>query len=217
MDFILENKWTFLIIAEVVFWISILSFLILRYWFELKKSSLAFFILFIVNDLWIATMGFFDYLKTGKFSNYQIIIVVIIVYALTYGKNDFRKLDAFIQKKVAGWKGNPIPEVNIPKRLSGKEHAKNERKQFFFHFLTYVVVHAIFIIIFGLSNQLHDIQNIGSSLSQWFEEIHPQLPTNNMAVNNLSRIWTLILAIDGAISLSYTFFPRSEESKSTAS
>ncbi|MBM7553499.1 hypothetical protein [Thalassobacillus pellis] len=42
MDFILEHKWIFLIIAEVVFWISMLTFLILRYWFHLQKVSMVF-------------------------------------------------------------------------------------------------------------------------------------------------------------------------------
>ncbi|MGR6007913.1 hypothetical protein ACT7CZ_00690 [Bacillus cereus] len=137
MNFILENKWTFLIMAEAIFWISIICFLLLRYWFEFKKLSIAFFILFIVNDLWIATMGFFDYLNTGKFSNYQLIIVIIIVYALTYGKTDFRKLDAFIQKKVAKWKGNPIPELPNVKKTIRKRACKNGTKTLF-HPFTYL-------------------------------------------------------------------------------
>ncbi|ADY24355.1 hypothetical protein P4U05_12275 [Bacillus paranthracis] len=216
MNFILENKWTFLIMAEAIFWISIICFLLLRYWFEFKKLSIAFFILFIVNDLWIATMGFFDYLNTGKFSNYQLIIVIIIVYALTYGKTDFRKLDAFIQKKVAKWKGNPIPELPNVKKLSGKEHAKMERKHFSIHLLIYIVAHVVLVSIFGLSDQLTDIHSIWNTLVTWFEEKQPHFPSNNIAFNNLSRVWSLILAIDAVISLSYTFFPKKGTSKNTS-
>ncbi|MDC2865500.1 hypothetical protein [Bacillus sp. BP-3] len=216
MNFILENKWMFLIIAESVFWVSVISFLLLRYWFEFKKLSITFFILFIVNDLWIATMGFFDYLQTGKFSNYQVVIVVIIVYALTNGKSDFRRLDAFMQRKVAAWKGKPIPDIKSIKKLSGKEHARNERKHFFVHFLIYIIAHIILISLFGLSDQLSDLNNIGNTLTQWFEEKQPHFPSNNIAFNNLSRIWSLILAVDAVISLSYTFFPKEDTSKNTS-
>lgn len=213
MDFILENKWLFLIIAEVIFWVSVLTFLLLRYWFDLKKLSLAFFVLFIVNDLWIAIMGFFYYLKTDKISNYQIIIIVFLVYAFTYGKNDFRRLDTFMQRKVASWKGQPIPKVEGVKKLYGKEHARHERKLFLIHFLVYVLAHIIFLVMFGFSDQVNSFHEIGNMLSHWFEEKQVNFPSNNTTVNNISRIWSFILVIDAVISLSYTFFPRSEGSK----
>ncbi|WP_416829226.1 hypothetical protein [Ectobacillus polymachus] len=213
MDFILENKWLFLIAAEVVFWVSVSTFLLLRYWFGLKKLSITFFVLFIVNDMWIATMGFFDYLKTNIFSNYQIVIIVFLVYALTYGKNDFRKLDAFMQRQVAAWKGQPIPKVEGVKKLYGKEHARHERKQFFIHFLVYVIAHIIFLVMFGFSDQITSFRDIENVLSHWFEEKQTNFPSNNPTINNISRVWSLILAIDAVISLSYTFFPKSEGAK----
>ncbi|MFD3449975.1 hypothetical protein ACFDTO_35970 [Microbacteriaceae bacterium 4G12] len=215
MDFIIENKWLFLIIAEVVFWVSVLTFLLLRYWFGLKKLSIAFFVLFIVNDLWIATMGFFDYLKTGKFSNYQIVIVIFIMYALTYGKSDFRRLDAFIQRKVAAWKGQPVPEIESIKKLYGKEYARHERKQFFKHLLMYVMAHIIFVVMFGLSDQINSFSDLENGLSHWFEKKQAIFPSNNTTVNDISRVWTLVLVIDAVISLSYTFFPKREPAKGT--
>ncbi|WP_026678238.1 hypothetical protein [Fictibacillus gelatini] len=217
MDFILENKWLFLIIAESIFWVSILTFLLLRYWFGLKRLSIAFFILFIVNDLWIAIMGLYDYMKTGKFSSYQTVIVVFIVYALTYGKSDFKRLDSFIQRKVASWKGQPVPDVEGVKKLYGKAHAQHERKQFFKHLLVYVIAHIVFVLLFGLSDQISSPQDLTDVLSRWFSEKQPIFPSNSTTVNNISRIWSLILIIDGVISLSYTFFPRQEKARDTSS
>ncbi|WP_231887797.1 hypothetical protein [Fictibacillus phosphorivorans] len=211
MDFILENKWQFLIIAEVFFWIFSLTFLVVRYWFNLKKLSIVFFFLFIINDLWIATMGFMDYLKTGNFTSYQIVILIIIVYALTYGKSDFRKLDIFIQKKVAKWKGEPIPELKGPEKLYGKDLARQERKHFAIHLSIFILAHIGMFLVYGLSDQLTQTENIEQLLSQWFSSKDALYPFNNKSMNNLSRIWTLVLVIDGVTSLSYTFFPKNEK------
>ncbi|ASV67932.1 hypothetical protein MKX67_22165 [Cytobacillus sp. FSL W7-1323] len=215
MDFILDHKWEFFIAAEVIFWISILSFLILRYWFKLNKLSFLFFGIFIVNDLWIATMGFMDYMRTGEFTSYQVVILIVIVYAFTYGKSDFRKLDRFIQKKVANWRGETINIEDQVKELDGKEFAAVERKHFFMHLLIFLGVHILLALFLGLSNQFSTISSIGDFFQQWFASSNAAFPFDHSATNNLSRIWTIILVIDGLISFSYTIFPK--ESKKHAS
>ncbi|RRN69518.1 hypothetical protein EI200_16445 [Peribacillus simplex] len=214
MDFILEHKWVFLVAAEIVFWISVLTFLTLRYWFKLKKLSMVFFATFIINDLWIATMGFMDYLKTGEFRSYQVIILIFIIYAFTYGKSDFRKLDAFVQKKVAKLKGEEIPVMDQRRELYGRERAQSEWKQFLGHLLIYAIVHIVLIFVFGLSKQVGDINSLNQLFSIWFEEKQAQFPFDHSGFNNLSRIWTLVLAIDAAITLSYTIFPKAENKRS---
>ncbi|MER1956958.1 MAG: hypothetical protein ABS942_06245 [Solibacillus sp.] len=105
MDFILEYKWLFLIMGEVVFTLCAAAFLLLRYWYQLEKLSIIVFIIFLVNDLWIAFLAVMDYQRTGEFSWYQIIAVVFILYALTLGKSDMKKLDEVIKRKVAEKRG----------------------------------------------------------------------------------------------------------------
>lgn len=214
MDFILEHKWAFLIAAEIIFWVSVLTFLTLRYWFKLTKLSMVFFAIFIANDLWIATMGFMDYLKTGEFSSYQVVILVFIIYAFTYGKSDFRKLDAFIQRKVAKMRGEEIPAIDQPRELYGCEFAMKEWKQFLAHLMIYVIVHAVLLFVFGLSKQVGDIQSISQLFSLWFEKKQAAFPFDHSGFNNFSRIWTLVLGIDAVITLSYTIFPKAEKKKS---
>ncbi|CAM3649543.1 hypothetical protein [Mesobacillus zeae] len=211
MDFILEHKWIFLIVAEAVFWISVLTFLTLRYWFRLKKLSLVFFLLFIVNDMWIAAMGFMDYLNTGEFTRYQVIILIFLVYALTYGKTDFKRLDVFIQRKVAKWKGEPVPELTGPATLYGKAHARRERKSFSIHFLIFILVHIILFLLIGPSDFASQIESSEQLLNAWFSEKEAVFPFEHSDANNFSRIWTIILVIDAVVSLSYTFFPKSEK------
>lgn len=105
MDYILEYKWLFLIMGEVVFTLCAAAFLLLRYWYQLEKLSIIVFLIFIVNDLWIAFLAVMDYQRTGAISWYQIIAALFILYALTLGKSDMKKLDCVIKRKVAEKRG----------------------------------------------------------------------------------------------------------------
>ena len=207
MDFILDYKWFFLITAEVVFWVCAIAFLLLRYWFQLKKLSLFVLIIFIVNDLWIALLAYFDYQRTGEFSIYQIIIVIIIVYAMTFGKSDFKKLDAFIKRWVAKKRGEPINESLHPVKLYGKAYALKEWKQFAGHFVVFVLVHIGFAIGVGFSDSLQQTP-LNDLFGMWFDDENGKFPFNNEGFNKFSQVWLLILAIDFVITLSYTLFPK---------
>lgn len=105
MDYILEYKWLFLIMGEVVFTLCAAAFLLLRYWYQLEKLSIIVFLIFIVNDLWIAFLAVMDYQRTGAISWYQIIAALFILYAITLGKSDMKKLDGVIKRKVAEKRG----------------------------------------------------------------------------------------------------------------
>ncbi len=216
MDFILDHKWIFFVLAEVIFWISILTFFTLRYWFKLNKLSLVFIALSLLNDLWIAALGFMDYTRTGEISSYQVVILIAIVYAFTYGKSDFRKLDAFIQKKVAKYKGESIPEFEQPRELYGYAYAIKEWKQFLGHLLIYAVAHVAMLLMFGSSQQMADIDSLNTLFTMWFAENQALFPFDHPDANNISRIWSIVLAIDAVITLSYTIFPKAEKKKIAA-
>ncbi|MBM7666996.1 hypothetical protein JOC25_003523 [Solibacillus kalamii] len=207
MDFILDYKWFFLITAEVVFWVCAIAFLLLRYWFKLKKLSLFVFVIFILNDLWIALLAYLDYQRTGEFSIYQIIIVIIIVYAMTFGKSDFKKLDAFIKRWVAKKRGEPIDESLQPVKLYGKAYALHEWKQFAGHFVVFIIVHIGFAIAVGFSDSLQQMA-LNDFFGMWFDDDNSNFPFKNEGINKFSQVWLLILAIDFVITLSYTLFPK---------
>ena len=109
MDFILEYKWFFLIGAEVSFWVLSVAFLLLRYLFDLNRASFIVLALIILDNLFIAGLGFLDYTRTGEFATYQFVAVAIIVYGLTFGKRDFKRLDAYLKRKVMQRKGQARP------------------------------------------------------------------------------------------------------------
>ena len=69
---------------------------------EIEYSRVAYFIL---NDVWIVFLAVMDYQRTGAISWYQLIAAIFIIYALTLGKSDMKKLDVVIKRKVAEKRG----------------------------------------------------------------------------------------------------------------
>ena len=118
MDFILEYKWFFLIGAEVSFWVLSFVFLALRYLFDLDRASFIVLVLIILDNLFIAGLGFLDYTRTSEFSTYQFIAVALIVYGLTFGKQDFKRLDAYLKRKVMQRKGQARPSGDSPRKTA---------------------------------------------------------------------------------------------------
>lgn len=212
MEFLLNNKWMFLILAEIIFWICAMAFLVLRYWFKLNKLSKLVVIIFIINDLWIAFLAFIDYQKTGKFSGYQMIIVGIIVYAMTLGKSDFKKLDYFVKKRVAQMKGEPFNNLDRPKQYYGYAYALIEWKQFTIHLLIFLIAHAGLYIEFGFSTMPTNT-SISELFDLWMTKNNSTFPFKNEEVNNFSRVWLLVLLMDFAITLSYSIFPKRKPAK----
>ncbi len=107
-----------------------------------------------MNEVWIIALGIIDFQQTGRFSTYQIIILAILIYAFTYGKQDARRLDRFIQRKILELRGQPVPDDLLAKReeqLYGWAYTKKELKGFAPHILVFLSVQAFFAIKYGLS------------------------------------------------------------------
>lgn len=110
IESILQQKWLFLIFGEVFFSLFITCFLLLRYWFQLNRLSFIFVILLLLSDGWLVLLGILDYAHTKSISLFQIVTILFILYALTIGKKDMKKLDEQIKRKVAKWKGHVSDE-----------------------------------------------------------------------------------------------------------
>ncbi|HWO98887.1 MAG TPA: hypothetical protein VNM45_21740 [Bacillus sp. (in: firmicutes)] len=117
IESILQQKWLFLILGEVFFSVFITCFLIVRYWFRLNYLSFFFIILLFLSDSWLFLLGILDYAHTKSISLFQIVTVLFILYALTIGKKDMKKLDEHVKRKVEKWKGRS-PDKN--------EHEQNK-------------------------------------------------------------------------------------------
>lgn len=207
ITFLFDHKLAFLIVSEVIFWVFVVLALLFRYWFRMKKASLVAFIILILEELAVLFFGVLDYIQVGTFSSFQVIIIIFIIYGLIFGKSDFKKLDKWIKKKVAHIKGETLPvEVEDTRgALHGKEHAKQERRNFYGHFLTFIMAHIIFAILFGFVPESF----FNMPLPQEIEGIIKT--SNHNPISSISNIWTKILIIDFIWSFSYTVFPKKEK------
>src|SRR5699024_10054890 len=83
---------------------------------------------------------------TGEVTTFQIAIAVFIIYAATFGINDFKRLDRYIKEKVGKWRGVDLltdKEKEIIEHLKDpKVIARRARYWFYAH---------SFVIIVGLS------------------------------------------------------------------
>jgi hypothetical protein len=113
---VLQYKWMFLILGEVFFTLFIACFLLVKYWFGWERLSFLFIILLLISDGWLLLLGILDYTQTKSFSLFQAAALLFVLYAVTIGKHDMRKLDMQIKQKTAKWKGLSLDEEEQKKK-----------------------------------------------------------------------------------------------------
>ncbi|WP_257348977.1 hypothetical protein [Pseudalkalibacillus decolorationis] len=209
-DFILEYKWAFFIAGEIIFWVSIIGFLVVRYVFGLERLGKYLIFIWLASDLWLLFIGILDYTQTGNFDNFQIIITAFLLYALTFGKNDFKKIDRFIKRKVKQWKGEPLTKEDLPERLYGMKHALKQLKEFGLHLLLYTIVITILAFTIEMKDVSYLLESSGG-LEGTIENLVEHGLFEDPVAARVTGIWTLVLLIDGIITLSYVVFPRREK------
>ena len=97
----MELKWMLLIAMEAFAWIATLGFVVLRYWFGRERASIVALVAMIVDTFGILLLGVVDWIRTGRLSAYQIVIAALLVYALTLGREDARRLDRWLGVRVS--------------------------------------------------------------------------------------------------------------------
>lgn len=206
IDFILQFKWLFLILGEVVFWVSLLGFFVLRYALGREKESKYFILAWLLSDVWLLVLGFLDYRRTGEIGTFQIVIVIVLLYALTFGRSDMKKLDRWVKRQIRKWKGEAPEEGEGQERLTGMRYAVSQGREFAMHLAMYAAVILIlsFFLPFRGFDGLISSGGFGDTLGHLIEE---GLFADPVA-GKITGIWTLILIIDLAITLSYFILPR---------
>ncbi|MBS4197379.1 hypothetical protein [Lederbergia citri] len=199
LEIISTYKWHFLITLEVLFWIAFFTFLVLKYWFETKAKVifLAFTFIFECMDLPLAVM---DYVNTGRISFFQITVLLVYFYALTFGNQNIQKLDLYIKRKVMEIKGKPLQfeDKRLPAVSSNKNYAKSIKHGFLLHFSVFLVFHLLLLIEFTWPpislNYISDL--ISSETRDIF---------HNTAINRASIMWSMFLMINGLVAFLYTY------------
>jgi hypothetical protein len=96
----MELKWILAIVLETGFWIMLAGFLILRYRYGMEGITRLFVVGVVLDTLGILALGVWDFAGTGEVSAYTLFIAALLAYALTWGRKDLRRLDAWMARRV---------------------------------------------------------------------------------------------------------------------
>ena len=96
----MELKWILAIAAEATFWVLFGAFLVLRYRYVRDDLSRALFVAIVVDNVVILGLGVWDFLETGRASTYTTAIGALLLYGLTFGKSDMKRLDAWAKRRL---------------------------------------------------------------------------------------------------------------------
>jgi hypothetical protein len=111
----MELKWILAIGFEAAFWIMLAAFLVLRYRYGMEGITRLFVIGVVLDTAGLLALAVWDFAETGSVSAYTIFIGAILLYALTVGKRDMKRLDAWMARKIKPRRartaqGRPCPD-----------------------------------------------------------------------------------------------------------
>src|SRR5690625_7255080 len=94
------------------------------YFLDRRHWSILFILLFILFLGLEALIGWLIYQETGEISNFQLIITVFLLYAVTLGLSDFKKLDRWMRDKIGNWRGVNLLTTEDLKKLKRSEERR---------------------------------------------------------------------------------------------
>lgn len=209
MQLLVDYQWEIFILCEVLSLVALLIFGLLRYYYGKKQLNNLFILLFLLLLILEAILGVLIYRVTGEFSTFQIIIIIFVLYACTFGIFDFIKLDRWMRRKIGNWRGiDLLTETDhqaIAKQKDPKHIAKVNRISAMIHLIVFVTVQAIFWS-YGTEN-FEEALGYLTDLS-WIETgDYKDSPYPNETLFSIGMIWMIVFVIDFIYSWSYTFFP----------
>jgi hypothetical protein len=77
------------------------AFLVLRYRYGIEGVTRLFVIGVVIDTAGLVALGVWDFVATGNVNAYTLFIAGILVYALTLGKRDMARLDAWMARKLS--------------------------------------------------------------------------------------------------------------------
>lgn len=212
--FITDNQVEVFIGLEILSLLFLLTFLILRYATSKHQVSKTFLGLFIFCIFLEACLAVFIYQQIGEISTLQVVIIIFVIYAFTFGIADFKKLDRFIKRKVGEFRGvNLLTEADVRQMEREKDYkyiARKNRIWWYTHAFVFVIVHYLFWIYDG--NHAHDLMYYLSDFSWWKDSDVSRSPFQSEGILQASMLWSIIFILDTIISWSYTLFPDKKKS-----
>ncbi|BBH21500.1 hypothetical protein Back11_28450 [Paenibacillus baekrokdamisoli] len=102
MDFILQNKWFILLTLEVLAWLATFFMMYARY----RLGSTALFragaiLTVLTGVIPQVVLGIINLIVEHTFDLFTFIIILFIIYGLTLGRKQIKKLDVWAQRKLS--------------------------------------------------------------------------------------------------------------------
>src|SRR5699024_10422669 len=140
---------------------------------------------------------------------FQIVIIVFLIYACTFGINDFRNLDRWMRGKIGAWRNIELLSAKdydiIEKRKDPKQIARKYRISATVHLILFIIVQTIFWML--VTESVNEMLSYLKDLS-WIETgEYMDSPYPNETLYGIGMIWMVIFVIDFIWSWSYTIFP----------
>jgi hypothetical protein len=169
-----------IVLAEIAFWLILLAGLATRYVFGRPQLGLALLAATPVVDLALLIATTIDLRRGGEPALPHALATVYIGVSVAWGKRIVGWADVRFAHRFAG---GPPPER--PAR-TGRAHAAHQRREWLRHLTAWATGTALLGIGVLVAGDLE----------------------RSLALLNVAALWTLILAVDFAISFSYTLWPR---------
>ena len=169
-----------ILVCEALFWVVLLAGLATRYLLRRPRLGSALLVTAPLVDLILLTLSVIDLSDGGTASAAHSLAAIYIGVSVGFGHSMIRWADERFAHRFAG---GPAPQG---KPRHGVAHAAYERKAWLRHVVAWAVGCAL------MGSAVLVIGDAGRTAS----------------LTETMRLWTVILGIDGVISLSYTFSPR---------
>ncbi len=211
-ELIIAYQWELFIFAEIVSWLSLVLFLVIRYAFQRFSISILFLMLFLGATVFELVLAIFDYQETGEIATFQMIIFIFVLYAFTFGIGDFRKMDRYLKDKIGKYRGQNLlteKDERIIKQNKDPDYlAQKYRRTWLVHAILFVIVHLLFWIFY---------RPLEASFLSFFTDLSWVTDSEVFRepfVNQINAVWKIVFIIDTIWSWSYTLFPdKSGQSK----
>ena len=213
MNAVIENQWEIFIVIEIISFLSLLLFGIIRYFFGKQGLSFPFLLLFIVLLILEAALAIVIFKETGEISTFQMVITIFVLYACTFGIADFKKLDRWMRLKIGNLRKIDLltekDRAIMDRQKDPKYVAKKNRYSSMIHLVVFFSVQAVFWWygtkdVHLMLEYLFDFSWVGT-------ENVKETPYANEIVYQISTVWAIVFAIDFIYSWSYTIFPETKK------
>lgn len=213
MQFLVEYQWVIFITLEVLSFIALILFGVLRYVFNKRKLSMIAIVMFLAFLVIEALLAIIIYQETKEISSFQIVVGIFVIYACTFGILDFIKLDRWMRKKVGEIRNIELLTKKdyavLNRQKDPKYVARKYRLSSIIHLIVFVIVQLI-LWSYGTAN-FEEMLTFLTDFS-WIEDgSYGNSPYANEISYSVGMIWGIVFIVDFIYSWSYTIFPSSSK------